>query len=250
MFLNDESIFSNITNTINFINNSDNKIKKVTFITTSNRYKGDKLSIPKSTMVAKLIKKYTSANVNIIDMNDLKIHVCEGNVSSHSGNNCGVIAAMMKDDKKNPHNILRCWASVNNEDDELYKIVNSIIDSQLVIFFTSVRWGQTNSQYQKLIERLTWLENRHSTLGEDNPLKKIKAGIVIMGHNFNGSEILNTQRQVLKFFGFDFQNTLSWNYQYTNQTSDETQQSYKGASKDFIDDIKKYIMKRDGKLDY
>ncbi len=249
MFLNDESLFSNISNTINYINNTDNNIKKVTFITTSNRWKGDNNDIPKSSIIAKLIKKYVSGpKIEIIDISKLKIHVCEGNVSTFKGNNCGVKEALMKDEKKNPHNIHRCWASVNNKDDELYKVVNSLIDSQLVIFFTSVRWGQTNSIYQKLIERLTWLENRHATLGEDNILKNVKAGIVIIGHNFNGNDILDTQRQVLKFFGFNVQNNLCWNHQHTNKTSDESQASYKKSSLSFYDDLKTFMMKLDGKI--
>ena len=249
MFLKDESLFSNITNTINYINNPDNNIKNVTFIVTSNRWQGDKINTSKSTIIAQLIRKYVDAKVTIIDTNKLKIHTCEGNVSAYTGNNCGVKNALMKDEKKNPHNIHRCWASVNNKDDELYKIVNSIFDSQLVLFFTSIRWGQTNSQYQKLIERLSWLENRHSTLGEDNILKNIKAGIIIMGHNFNGNEVLDTQRQVLKFYGFNTQSNLCWNHQYTNQITDESAASYKNSSTGFFDDLKKYMMKRDGKLE-
>lgn len=243
-YFNDESLFSNISNTIDYINNPDNKFKKVTFITTSNRWEGDKINTPKSTAIAQLMKKYVDCDVDLVDVPSLKIHPCEGNVSSYKGNICGVKDALLKDKEKNPNNIHRCWASVNNKDDELYKVVNSIMDSQLVIFFTSVRWGQTNSIYQKLIERLTWLENRHSTLGEVNILKNIKAGIVVLGHNYNGSTVLENQRQVLRFYGFDVQSTLCFNSQYTQKTSEESSESYINSSEIFFKDIKKFMDRR------
>jgi multimeric flavodoxin WrbA len=248
LFLSDESLFSNITNTISYINNPDNNFKNITFITTSNRWKGDTINVPKSSIIAKLIKRYSNKNINIniIDASSLNIHVCEGNVSSNKGNVCGVKDALMKDKKKDPHNIHRCWASVNNEDDELYKVVNFLIDSDLVLFFTSVRWGQTNSIYQKLIERLTWLENRHATLGEDNILKNIKSGIIILGHNYNGSTILDTQRQVLRFFGFNVQNSLCWHHQYTHNSLDETPKGYKISNNNFYNDLKIFINKQNG----
>jgi multimeric flavodoxin WrbA len=53
---------------------------------------------------------------------------------------------------------------MNHKDDELWKISKPLFEADVVIFFSSIRWGQTNSYYQKIIERLTWLENRHSTL--------------------------------------------------------------------------------------
>jgi hypothetical protein len=56
--------------------------------------------------------------------------------------------------------------------------------------------------YQKLIERLSWIENRHTTLGEDNILDGKDAGIILIGHNWRGTEVLETQKIVLEYFGF------------------------------------------------
>ena len=55
-----------------------------------------------------------------------------------------------------------------------WKISKELFDSNAVIFFTSVRWGQANMFHQKLIERLTWIENRHTTLGESNIVENIQ----------------------------------------------------------------------------
>jgi hypothetical protein len=59
------------------LKNSD---KKILFLTTSNRWEGEK-SIPKSSMIAhELAKKLKS--VEIINVSKLKIFPCEGNVSN------------------------------------------------------------------------------------------------------------------------------------------------------------------------
>jgi hypothetical protein len=107
---------------------------------------------------------------------------------------------LLKDKDKNPSGFHRCWASINNKDDELWKISKPLFESDVVIFFGSVRWGQTNSFYQKLIERLTWIENRRTTLGEGNIVEKIDAGIILLGQNWNGRRVLNDQKEVFKFF--------------------------------------------------
>ena len=108
-----------------------------------------------------------------------------------------------------------------------------MFESDAVVFFGSVRWGQTNGVYQRLIERLSWLENRHSTLGEDNIIKDKDAGIVFIGQNWNGEQVLETQKSVLKFFGFQVPNELSFNWQYLTDPKDESQDSYKKAPSAF-----------------
>ncbi|HLA23292.1 MAG TPA: hypothetical protein VJZ93_02020 [Candidatus Nanoarchaeia archaeon] len=205
---------------------------KILLLTTSNRWEGEKLP-PKSTSLAVLIKKKLGKKVVLIDVSKLKIYACEGNVSSSKGNNCGVEGAVLKDKKKNPSGYHRCWASINNKDDELWKISRAIFKSGCVVFFGSVRWGQINSIYQKLIERLTWIENRHSTLKGDNIVKDIDVGIIIVGQNWNGKNVLGIQKQVLRFFGFNVVNDLCWNWQYTDDENDESPESYKDAISTF-----------------
>lgn len=110
--------------------------------------------------------------------------------------------AVMKNTEKNPTGFHRCRVNVNQADDELRKISKALFESEVVVFFTSVRRGQTNSIYQKLIERLTRIENRQSTLGEDNIVANIEAGIIAMGHNWNNEQVVQTQTEVLQSFGF------------------------------------------------
>jgi multimeric flavodoxin WrbA len=224
----------NIEETINFLE----KKNKVLFLTTSNRWEKAADDIPKSTQLAQHIQELVGMKkIEIIDVSKLKIYVCEGNVSGANGNTCGLKDALLKDRDKNPSGFHRCWCSINNKDDELWKVSKSLFESDCVVFFGSVRWGQTNSIYQKLIERLCWIENRHTTLRESNIVKDISAGIILTGQNWNGSNVVDTQKQVLKFYGFDVKDEISWNWQYTNNANDETKDSYKKAIVEFQDDL-------------
>ena len=206
----------------------------ILFLTTSNRWEGHKDDKPKSTLLAYHIRnELPDKNIKLIEVPLLTIHCCEGNVSSRYGNHCGTKDAALKDKDKNPTGYHRCWASINNKDDELWKISKSLLESDCVVFFASIRWGQANSIYQKLIERLTWLENRHTTLGEKNLLENIDAGFVGIGHNWNDQAVVNTQKDVFKFFGFKVPDALSFCWQYTTNAKDETKDGYKEDLKTF-----------------
>lgn len=226
-----------LENSINFLKNK----KKVLILATSNRWDGHKDDEAKSTILAKIVHdRLGTDKSSFIDVSKLNIFVCEGNVSTKWGNNCGVKESTLKDKDKNPTGLLRCWASVNNKSDELWKISNLLFESDCVMFFTSIRWGQTNSIYQKLIERLTWLENRHMTLGESNILKDKDVGMIAIGHNWKGKQVIDTQKDIFNHFGFNVPDELSWNWQYTDDECDETKTSYKKAINTFKDTFKIY----------
>ena len=219
--------------------------KKILFLTTSNRWEGEKEQ-PKSSIVAQeLVKQLKS--VEMINVSKLKIFPCEGNVSTHKGNACGVKEAMLK--SNNPDKFIRCWAAINNPTDEMHRVANAIYAADIVIFFGSIRWGKMNAIYTQLIERLTWLENRHATLGESNLLKDKEAGIVAIGHNWNGKEAVKLEKQVLDFFGFKTPDALSFCWQYLDDADDESQSGYKKEYKsfmkelDFVESLREAIVK-------
>jgi len=225
------------------------KGKKILFLTTSNRWEGDK-ELPKSSIIAdELIKKLGSDNVQLINVAKLKIYPCEGNVSTKRGNTCGLKEAKLDDKEKNPTGNIRCWASLNNKSDEMYKVANAIFDADIVIFFGSIRWGKMNSIYGELVERLTWLDNRHSTLGESNLLKDKEVGVIATGHNWNGEEAVKLEKQVLGFFGFKTPDVLSFNWQWTKDKNDESKKGYLEdfgdflREFDFVETLKESVMK-------
>lgn len=206
---------------------------KVLLITTSNRVKEsskDGQDRPKSTRIAEVIQRSLGAHrCTLVDISKLKIYNCEGNVSSKDGNNCGVRASKLEDKEKNPSGNLRCWASYNNPDDELWKVVTPLLESHVVVFLGSIRWGQANAYYQKLIERLDWIENRWTTLGERNIVKDIESGFIFIGQNWNGANVVKTQKQVHEFYGFKPVDELYFNWQFTDDIEDESKDSYKEA---------------------
>jgi hypothetical protein len=97
--------------------------------------------------------------------------------------------------------------------------------------------GKMNAIYTQLIERLTWLENRHTTLGESNLLKDKEAGVIAVGHNWNGKESVKLEKEVLSFFGFKTPDVLSFNWQFLSDANDETQSGYKKEYKSFMKDF-------------
>jgi hypothetical protein len=210
----------------------------ILLLTTSSRYREHTWDIPKTTQLALRIRdhlRHRRRRVTLLDVAKLKIHTCEGNISGKRGNNFGVPEAKLRDHGKNPTGHHRCWASINNKDDQLYKISRELFKSQAVVFFVSVRWGQTNSVYQRLFERLSWIENRVSSLGEGPipQLKKLEAGIVLFGHNWNDRQVLVTQKQNFKWFGWKTPAALSFNWQYTRDAEEESPESYFGAIEEF-----------------
>lgn len=231
----DDVHYKKLVSTVKFLE----KKEKILFLTTSNRGGWAEKELkeqPKSTILARAMQDYLGkSKCKLIVVPDLKIYTCEANVSHMKGNECGLKKAVLKDKNKNPTGHHRCWRNINNPDDELWKISKELFESDCVVFFGSVRWGQMNANYQNLIERLTWLENRHSTLGESNIVKDIACGIIAVGQNWRGSDVVKVQKQVLTFFGFDVKDELSWNWQYTQDYKDETNKSYKKSGKDFMD---------------
>jgi len=213
-----------------YLKNSD---KKILFLTTSNRWEGQE-DLPKSSIIANELSKKLKS-VQIINVSKLKIFPCEGNVSNKEGNSCGVKEAMLK--SNNPDKFIRCWASINNPTDEMHKVANAIYNADIVIFFGSIRWGKMNAIYTQLIERLTWLENRHTTLGEDNILKDKETGVIAIGQNWNGKEAVKLEKEVLSFFGFKTPDVLSFNWQFTSDENDESKSSYKKAYSKFMNDF-------------
>ena len=209
--------------------------KKILFLTTSNRWSGQE-ELPKSTIIAQELAQRLKS-VEIINVSKLKIFPCEGNVSTHGGNTCGLKDALLKDSKKNPHKMIRCWASINNPSDEMWKVANAIYEADIVIFFGSIRWGKMNAIYTQLIERLTWLENRWTSLGESNLLKDKEAGVIAVGHNWNGKESVKLEKEVLSFFGFQTPEKLSFNWQYLDDAKNETQSGYKKEYSQFMKDF-------------
>jgi len=211
---------------------------RVLLLATSNRYEAHSWDAPKTTRLAAWTRdrlRQEKKHVILLDVPELRIHTCEGNISGGRGNRCGLPEAKLPDRAKNPTGHHRCWASINNDDDQLYKVSRELFRSQAVVFFVSVRWGQANSVYQRLLERLSWIENRVSSLGEAPipQLRKLEAGIVVFGHNWNDEQVLRTQVQNFRWFGWKTPAALSFAWQYSQDPGEESPGSYLDALQEF-----------------
>jgi len=215
------------------------KYKKVLLLTCSNR--GEEVSktqLPKSSILARVIHNNLD-NSTIIDVTKLKIYPCEGNVSRMEGNVCGIKEALLDDPEKNPSGYHRCWASVHNPDDELWKISKELFESDCVVFFASVRWGAANMFYQKLIERLNWINNRFIPYGEENIIKDISSGFIIIGQHKYGDDIAELQYNNHEYYGFNVNEELYWNWNAEDiEFDDETLQGYLDSYPEFFDEFK------------
>jgi hypothetical protein len=58
--------------------------------------------------------------------------------------------------------------------------------------------------------------------------------------DWNGKHVVQTQKSVLEFFGFKTPEQLFWNWQFTDNSLDETTRSYNKAIRVFDETFKPY----------
>lgn len=85
--------------------------------------------------------------------------------------------------------------------DDWPKILNHIIESEIVIFATPIWWGQYSSHIQKIIERMDGLDEDYIATGRQ-VLKNKVAGIVITGAEDGAQHITGILAGTLMWFGF------------------------------------------------
>src|SRR5262245_50914043 len=106
----------------------------ILLLTTSSRYQEEAGDIPKTTEFAMRVQarlEGSGKRVTLLDVTKLKIYICEGNISSRRGNNCGVPEAKLDDPVRNPTGHHRCWASLNNPDDQLHEVSRALFKSRV-----------------------------------------------------------------------------------------------------------------------
>ena len=60
-------------------------------------------------------------------------------------------------------------------------------------------------------------------------MQDIETGFIFLGQNWNGLDVVKTQKQVHQFYGFKPVDVLYFNWQYTDNAEDESKDSYKDA---------------------
>jgi len=137
-------------------------------------------------VLERVIDLHPQAEVRWIDAATL--HIVENQSCYSSGErNCG-------DPKSGPY---RCWAHHNSVEDpdkyggvdEMPEIYDGLEWCDVVLFTTSVRWGNHTAVMQRVIERMNTLTGRATTWGEAEPLVGRRVGVIVGGFNWRAREV-------------------------------------------------------------
>lgn len=104
------------------------------------------------------------AEARMIDAKALQIYECAG-YYSRGQTEC----------------IFPCKTSIARKDDAMKDIYRALLESDVVIWATPIRWGMYGSLLKKIIERMNCMENMQSVFGV-NLIENKVAGFVTIGH--------------------------------------------------------------------
>lgn len=96
-----------------------------------------------------------------------------------------------------------CLITRIDKDDEMVKIYDGILNSDIVIFSTPIYWGNHSHLMQLIIERLNSLENANSVHGQILIKNKV-AGIMVLGHEDGYQHVVGCLMNFLTALGMIF----------------------------------------------
>ncbi|MDP2717887.1 MAG: NAD(P)H-dependent oxidoreductase, partial [Candidatus Micrarchaeota archaeon] len=77
--------------------------------------------------------------------------------------------------------IFPCKTSIARKDDQMRQIYRALLENDIVIWATPIRWGMYGALFKKIVERMNCIENMQSVFGVDLIKDKV-AGFVVIGH--------------------------------------------------------------------
>lgn len=104
------------------------------------------------------------AETQLIDAKTLQLYECAG-YYSRGQTEC----------------IFPCKTSIARKDDQMKQIYRALLESDIVIWATPIRWGMYSALIKKIIERMNCIENMQSVFGM-NLIENKVAGFVVIGH--------------------------------------------------------------------
>ena len=117
-------------------------------------------------LLKKALDQYASSGctTKFLRLKDLKIYDCEGNYSENPA-----------------YCTYPCQSSLKYDDDEMQKVYDAVLDADILILATPIRWNNHSALVQKFVERMNAIENQYSWFGNRMIRKKV-AGLIIIGH--------------------------------------------------------------------
>ena len=97
-------------------------------------------------------------------LKDLRIHECEGNYSENPA-----------------YCTYPCQSSMKYEDDQMQVVYDAVLDTDILLLATPIRWNNHTALVQKFVERMNSIENQYSWYGNRLIRSKV-AALIIIGH--------------------------------------------------------------------
>ena len=121
-----------------------------------------------------------------------------------------------------------CLITQVDQKDEMKKIYDGIIDSDVVIFSSPIYWGNHSQLMQLIIERLNSLENAYSTHKQVVIKNKI-GGLMIVGHEDGYQHVVGGLMNFLTCLGLIFppRAYASWVGESTADTANDREKIIK-----------------------
>lgn len=183
---------------------------KVLGISGSSRQRAGMSKSEKILLKALDMAKSYGASTNFLRLQDMKIYDCEGNYSQNPG-----------------FCTYPCQSSLKYEDDQMQIVYDAVLDTDVLILATPIRWNNHSALMQKFIERMNCIENSDVWFGKKLINKKV-AGLIIIGHVDGVQHVAGNLMNFLNWLGFHMPQDMiaSWvgpNDEDTTKDWDEIQ---------------------------
>jgi multimeric flavodoxin WrbA len=158
-----------------------------------------------------MAKKF-AAVPRFIRLQDLKIYDCEGHYSQDPG-----------------YCTYPCQDSMKYEDDQMQIVYEAILDTDVLILATPIRWNNHSALMQKFVERMNCIENSDVWFGKKLIKDKV-AGLIVIGHVDGVQHVAGNLMNFLNWLGFHMPQDMitSWvgpNDEDTTKDLDEIQKN-------------------------
>lgn len=128
--------------------------------------------------------KSNGCETDLIRLQDLNILNCEGNYS------------------ENPSLCTYpCQVSMKHQDDEMQKVYDAVLECDILILATPIRWNNHSALVQKFIERMNCIENSDVWFGKKLINNKV-ASMIIVGHVDGLQHVAGNLMNFFSWLGF------------------------------------------------
>jgi len=152
--------------------------------------------------------KELGAHASFIKLKDLKIYDCEGNYSEDPS-----------------FCTYPCQSSLKYPDDEMQKVYDAVLGTDILILSTPIRWNNHSALIQKFLERMNCIENSHTWFGKKLIANKVVA-LIVIGHVDGLQHVAGNLFNFFAWLGFHTPDVAitSWVGEYDEDTTKDWKQ--------------------------